>query len=596
VRKAIAWGGILLFGAWLTAVSHAKAPSEAAATHAAASAQQESWDKLADQYFDEVYFKFGPSGGTAAGFHQYDALLEDYSRAGIDANVAALHDFEKRIASVDAGGLDEVRRADRELVLANIRGNLLMLETIRPWENNPDLYSSGIAAAVYVIMSRRFAPSNERLRSVIAREEKAGSVFAAARQNLKNPPQIYTEIALEQLPGLISFFQNDVPAAFADATDEPVKQGFAKSNAALIQELTDYEQWLKSDVLPRSHGDFRIGSETFSKKLLFDEMVDTPLDQLLNIGRANLEKNQADFNRVAKELEPDKKPSEVLAELTKDHPAPDQLLQSFRGTFDGLINFIRTKHIITIPSDVRPTLQETPPFMRATTSASMDTPGPFEKHATEAFFNVTLPGPHDAPEDIESRMESFNVGTIVSTSVHEAYPGHYVQFLWVGSAPSKVRKLLGASSNAEGWAHYCEQMMLDEGYGQPGVGAKDAREAKLIRLGQLQDALLRNARFIVGIQLHRGQMSMDEAQEFFQKEGYQSKETAVMETKRGTVDPTYLYYTLGKLQILKLREDAKKKQGAAFTLEGFHNDFMKQGFPPIKIVRRAMLGDNSPTL
>jgi uncharacterized protein (DUF885 family) len=234
--------------------------------------------------------------------------------------------------------------------------------------------------------------------------------------------------------------------------------------------------------------------------------------------------------------------------------------------------------------------------MRATTFASMDTPGPFEKVATEAYFNVTLPGPHDTPEEIEGRMASFNIGTIVSTSTHEAYPGHYIQFLWVNRAPTKVRMLLGASSNAEGWAHYCEQMMLDEGYGQPGTGAKDARESKFIRLGQLQDALLRNARFIVGIEMHRGKMTFDQAAEFFVKEGYQSKQVGLVETKRGTADPTYLYYTLGKLEILKLREDVMKKEGSAFSLEQFHNNFMKQGFPPIKIVRQAMLGNNSPTL
>jgi len=159
-----------------------------------------------------------------------------------------------------------------------------------------------------------------------------------------------------------------------------------------------------------------------------------------------------------------------------------------------------------------------------------------------------------------------------------------------------VRKLLGANTDIEGWAHYTEQMMLDEGYGQPGVGAKDERESKLLRLGQLQDALLRNARFIVGIQMHTGKMSYDEAVAFFQKEGYQSKENAVVETKRGTSDPTYLYYTLGKLEIMKLREDVKKKQGSAFRLEQFHDDFLRQGFPPIKIVREALLGDDSPTL
>jgi uncharacterized protein (DUF885 family) len=226
----------------------------------------------------------------------------------------------------------------------------------------------------------------------------------------------------------------------------------------------------------------------------------------------------------------------------------------------------------------------------------MDTAGPFETHATESYFNVTLPDPSMTPAEVEGYMHSFNIGTVISTAVHEAYPGHYVQFLWLPQAPSKVRKLLGANTDVEGWAHYCEQMMLDEGYGQPGAGAKDEREAKLLRLGQLQDALLRNARFIVGIEMHTGKMTMEQAEDFFQKEGYQSKETADVETKRGAGDPTYLYYTLGKLEIMKLRDDVKKKEGAAFSLEKFHDDFLRQGFPPIKIVREAMLGDGSPAL
>ncbi len=240
-------------------------------------------------------------------------------------------------------------------------------------------------------------------------------------------------------------------------------------------------------------------------------MVDTPLDRLLEIDRANMKQNQDEFKRVAHDLDPAKTTEQVLAELEADHPTPDHVMQAFRDTFDGLIAFIRQKHIITIPSDVRPIVEETPPFARAITTASMDTPGPYEKVAKEAYFNVTLPGPHDTPEEIEGRMQDFNVGTIISTAVHEAYPGHYIQFLWVPQAPTKIRKLLGASTDVEGWAHYCEQMMLDEGYGQPGTGAKDERESKLIRLGQLQDALLRNARFVVGIEMHRGNMTFDQA-------------------------------------------------------------------------------------
>ena len=555
-----------------------------------------SWDALADEYFDQVEFKFQPVSATSAGFHQYDTQLEDYSRPGVDAEIAAKHAFEMRVESFDPRSLDPSRAADRELLLSSIRGDLLTLETIRPWEKNPDTYSSGITNSAFTIMSRTFASPDDRLRSVVAREKQMPAALAAARENLKNPPLIYTQVAIEQLPGIIDFFQHDVPEAFAKASDPQVKSDFAQSNAAVIKALGDYQDWLKNTEIPVSHGDFRLGAIAYSKKLLYDEMVDIPLDRLLEIGKADLHRNQTEFERVAKELDPAKTPHEVLAELAADHTTPNHLLQTFRDTFDSLVGFIQQKHIITIPSQVRPIVEETPAFMRALTFASMDTPGPFETHATEAFFNVTLPDAHATPEEIEGHMAEFNRGTVISTAVHEAYPGHYIQFLWMAQAPSKIRKLIGAASNAEGWAHYCEQMMLDEGYGQPGAGAQDAREAKLLRLGQLQDALLRDARFVVGIQMHTGHMTFEQGVDFFVKEGYQSHEAGVVETKRGTADPTYLYYTLGKLEIMKMREDLKKKEGSAFSLETFHNDFMKQGFPPIKIVRRALMGDDSPTL
>ena len=572
--------------------------SSAITGYAANENWKQQFQKVSDEYFDQVYFHYGPTGGTLAGYHQYDAQLEDYSRKNIDAEIAVLKVFEKRVEAIhpDDAAADFVPRSDREIVLGNIRSSLLTLETIRPWEKNADNYSGTAANGAFTLMERKFASPDDRLRSLIAREKQMPALFADARVNLKNPPRVYTEIAIEQLPGIVSFFQHDVPLAFADAKDPALKAEFTQTNTAVIAALNSYLGWLKTDLLPRSNGDFRIGAETFAKKLQYDEMVDLPLDKLLEIGWADLRKNQAHFNQIAKELEPTKEPSAVVEELGENHPAPDHLLDTFRGTFDGLVGFIRSHHIVTIPSDVRPIVEETPPFMRATTFASMDTPGPFETHATEAYFNVTLPDPSMKPAEVEGYMHSFNVGTVISTAVHEAYPGHYIQFLWVPQAPSRVRKLLGANTNVEGWAHYTEQMMLDEGYGQPGAGAKDERESKFLRLGQLQDALLRNARFIVGIQMHSGKMSFDEAVAFFQKEGYQSKETAMVETKRGTGDPTYLYYTLGKLEIMKLREDMKKKQGAAFSLEEFHNNFLRQGFPPVKIVRAAMLGDDSPTL
>ena len=556
-------------------------------------------DYLSDQYFEQVYFKYSPTAGTSAGLHQYDMQLEDYSAASVQREIAALHGWEKKIAALDASALDAGQAADREILLNQIRSSLLSLEVIRGWEKNPDNYSSGVTGSIFTIMERPYAPVNTRLRAAIAREKQMPQVFAEARKNLKNPSKIYTEIALEQIDGLVSFFQHDVPEAFAAADDAGAKAEFAKTNAAVVSALQTYEQWMKTDLLPRSNGDFRWGADTYSKALSYNEMVDLPLDHLLQIGLDDLHKNQAEFARVSKEIDSSKTPQQELAELATQHPAPDHLLQAFHDRFESEIGFINSHRIVTIPSTVQPTLEETPPFERATTQASMDSPGPFETHSTKALFNVTLPDPGWTPQRTNEYMAAFNTGTIVSTSVHEAYPGHYLQFLYQPQFPSKIRKLIGANTYIEGWAHYCEQMMLDEGYNAPGVGAKDERESRLIRLGQLQDALLRDGRFVVAIRMHTGvggALTTAQAEDFFVGEGYQSRPIAEVETKRGTSDALYLYYTLGKLQILKLRGDVKAKQGAAFTLQEFHDALLKLGPVPIKVARHAMLGDNSPVL
>ena len=551
--------------------------------------------RVADEFFDQYYFPTNPTTATLSGIHNYDGKLEDFSRAAIDRSIEQLKRFDRRVSAVDAKTLDEQTRGDRELVLNYIHGTLLTFETIKPWQKNPDTYSSGITNSAFSIMERKFAAPADRLRVLIAREKLMPGALQQARSNLSHPPKIYTEIALEQLPGSTNFFAKDVPAAFADVTDKTLQADFAKSNAAVIAALKDYRVWLKDTLLAQSDGDFKLGVETYRKKLAFDEMVDTPLEHLVEIDMENLRRNQAEFARVAKELEPDKAPKDVLAEMAADHPAPDKLLDTFRGTLDGLIAFINAKHIITIPSDVKPILEETPPFMRAITFASMDTPGPYETVAKEAYFNVTLPEAGWEKKHTEEFMAQFSYPVISAIATHEAYPGHYVQFLWMQKVHDRVRKLLGCSSNAEGWAHYTEQMMLDEGLAQA-IYPNDARQQKLLRLGQLQDALLRNARFIVGIKLHTGAFSFEQGVDFFVNEGYQSRSVGNVETKRGTADPTYLYYTLGKLQILKLRADMQVRQGKAFNLEQFHDAFMQQGFAPIKIVRRAMLGDESPTL
>ncbi len=568
-------------------------PAPAPAQRLSADGAAQTFDVLSEQYFHDVYFRFSPTTATQVGFHEFDSQMDDFSAADIAKEAAATRAALAKIEMIPADGLDRDQSADREILMNSMRSKLLNLETIRMWEKNPDSYSSGVTNSIFVLMERPYAPADTRLRAVVERERQIPQVFQDARKNLKNPPKIYTEIALDQIDGLVAFFEKDVPAAFADATDPRLKADFAKTNAAVMESLKSYGVWMKSDLLPRSNGDFRFGADTYRKKLQYDEMVDTPLDTLLAINDANMKANQAMFAKVAKEIDPLKTPQQELAELATMHPAGNQLLTAFRDSFSSEIGFIKSHGVITLPSDVRPVLEETPPFERATTQASMDAPGAYERNSTKAYFNVTLPEASWPAARTAEYLAAFNVGTIVSTSVHEAYPGHYTQFLWQDKFPSKVRKLLGANTNIEGWAHYCEQMMLDEGYLPPNT---DARTARLIRLGQLQDALLRNARFTVGIKMHTAGWTTEQAEQYFVTEGYQSPAIAKVETRRGTSDATYLYYTLGKLEILKLRDDVRARQGAAFSLHGFHDGFMLQGPVPIKVIRRAMLGNDSPVL
>ncbi len=544
------------------------------------------FDKLVDETFDSFY-KFNPSQATADGFHQYDTQFEDFSAASMSAQGAELKTLLARWQAFSRSGLPEASTGDLEFLISRIQGRLLELETIQGWRRNPDVYTSTATTGIFVLMSRTFAPKAERLRSVIARERAIPRMLEEARENLHDVPQVYTEVALDDLSGSGGFFEKDVPKAFSEVKDAKLLAEFHSANGAAVAALKKYETFLKQDLLPVSKGDFRLGAENYRKKLLYDEMVDLPLDRLLEIGYADLHRNQQRVKEIAAIIDPKRSPREVMVDLQKDHPTAEQLLPAFRNTLGGLKKFIEDKKIVDIPSQVPPIVEETPPFERALTGASMDTPGAYEKVAKEAFFNVTPVESYWTAERKEQWLEEFNRGTIISTAVHEVYPGHYTQFLWVQKAPSKVRKLLYCNSNAEGWAHYTEQMMLDEGYGKG--------DPKL-RLGQLLDALLRDARFISGIEMHTGKMTLEQSKQFFVDEGYQTPAVADQESKRGTSDPTYLVYTLGKLQILQLREDYKQMKGDNFSLQEFHDEFMRQGGMPVKIIRKAMLGNDTPTL
>src|SRR4030088_3383564 len=552
------------------------------------SAKPRTLQVLVDAYFED-YFRANPSQATSVGFHQYDQQLEDFSLAAHQRNRRKLLAYLKQFQAINPRTLSENDRDDREIMIASIQSSLLEEDRVQMWRKNPDAYSGAVTGSIFSIIKRDFAPAAERLRSVIEREKQIPRALDYARQVLRNPPKTYTDIAIEQLPGNIDFFQTTVPEAFKDVKDAALLAEFKKSNEGAIEALKSYLSWLQTDLLPRSNGAFAIGAENYRLKLLHDEMVDVPLPRLLKIGYAQLRKDQRAFITTARRIDPNKSPEEVLKELERDHAGASELIPAAQKQLDGIRQFLIDKKIITVPGGAQAKVVETPPFARATTFASMDTPGPYEANATEAFYNITLPDPSWPKEKQEEYLQGYNYPLLSNVSVHEVWPGHYTQFLWVKNNPelSKVRKLTGAGSNAEGWAHYSEEMVLDEGYN---------KDDPKYRLAQLVDALLRDCRYIVGIKMHTQGMTMAQAQEFFVKEGRQQPVVGEMETKRGTGDPTYLMYTLGKLEILKLRADYQRKMGSSFSLQDFHDRFIKAGSPAVKIVRRELMGRDGPLL
>jgi uncharacterized protein (DUF885 family) len=540
-----------------------------------------AFDEISRSFLDDSFTRY-PTWATYLGVHKYDHKLEDYSRQAVADAIAAGRQFRERVANMDPKALSPEKQLDQEHLLRAIDSRLLTLEVVRPWAIDPDSYSSGLTRTAYVMIKRNFAPPEQRLRQLVARERAMPAVLAEARKNLGTPPRIYTEIAIEQIDGNRGFFETAVASAFPTVTDPALLAEFKQANDAVIAAMGEYKKWLQEDLLKRSIGQFAIGEETFRRKLAADEMIELPLDELLAIAERDLRKNQAAFDEAARRIDAKRSPIQVLKTVEANHPPSEKLLSTTQGELDALGRFMTENRIVTVPKAAPARVEETPPFLRATTTASMDIPGPFETVATEAYYNMTLPDPKASAAEKNEFMTQWYFAAISNVSVHEVWPGHYLQFLYARNLPSDIRKVFGASTNSEGWAHYCEQMVIDEGF-----HADDPR----FRLAQVQDALLRDARFIVGIRMHTKGMTVAEAEEFFVKEGYQSRPAARSESKRGTSDPTYGYYTMGKLMILKLRDDYKAKLGERFTLQDFHDTFIGLGPLPLPLIRKAMLGE-----
>ena len=553
------------------------------------------YEAVADEYI-KGYFAARPLQGTALGLHEYDGKITDYSRLALDAELSRLRRFDDRLAKFDPSKLSLRQSIDLRILQAAVKKELFQMQDMSTFERNPMVYAR--AADVNVYVKRNFAPLEDRVRSLVAIESQIPNILIAGKTNLNDVlPKPYVELAIQIARGSSDFLKKNLVAAVVGLKDEQIRGAFQDTNRRAANALADYAAWLEREKLPKASPDFALGEEKYRRLLAQTELVDLPSKKILEIGMEQLKAQQAAFAEAAKIIDPNKSAIEVFKEVQGEHPTPQNLIPDIAKDLEKIRKYVSSHHLVTIPSDIRAQVKETPQYRRATSFASMDTPGPFEKRATEAYYYVT-PTESDWPEKQKQEwLTAFNYYASDIISTHEVYPGHYVQFLRLNASPAgKVEKIFGSYAFIEGWAHYCEQMMIEQGYGGA-TGAspseEDTKRAAKYRMAQADEALLRLCRLCVSIKMHTQNMSVDEATKFFQDNCYYEEKPARSEAMRGTYDPGYLNYTLGKLQILKLRDDYKVQQGDEFSLQKFHNELLDHGMPPIRLLREIMLKDKN---
>ncbi len=540
------------------------------------------------------YLAWRPGAGTSLGLHQYDGKLTDYSRASIAAELARLKRYEQMLAGLDPKALSPAASFDRRLLQTAINNERFRFEEMDAFHNNPMTYADVVDVNVYI--KRNFAPLEERVRSIIAIENQASNAMAAARANLgESLPRPYVETAIQNARGSADFLAKDLVQALKEVKNEALMAEFNAANKRAISEIQGFVEYLEKEKLPKSHQRYALGREKFQKMLREGELIALPPERILEIGLRELRREQEIFADTARKIDPDQKPIEVFKAIQKEHPTAEELIPDTRKNLEAIREFVVRHKIVTLPSEVRVRVEETPQYARATSFASMDTPGPFETKATEAYYYVTPVEKEWPPEQAEEWLTAFNVYTTDVVSIHEAYPGHYAQFLRLNaSGASRLEKIFSSYAFVEGWAHYTERMMVDEGFGANELRTQEnILKAAKYRLAQSDEALLRLCRLCVSIKTHCEGMPLEAATKFFEENCYYEHKPAHQEALRGTFDPQYCYYSLGKLQILKLRQDYQKQEGAGYSLQKFHDEMLRHGAPPIRLMRESMLKDHT---
>ena len=525
-----------------------------------------------------------PTHATLDGVHTHDDLLEDVSRHGIDSEAHALAGYLRRLDEIDRDTLTGIERLEHRMLTGHLQARMFELETVRTWERSPQFYSDLLATSLAGQTLFTHAPAAERARRVLSKLRQTPRLIQAARDNIKDAPGLFVKVGIEALRGTLKFIDEDLPRAFADVDDLHLLGDLADAQTEASQAVGSYIEYLDTDLSPKARASFRLGRDAFETKLRLDEGLALPLDRLLAIATRELKATQEEFRSLAGRMNGGDATA-AWVKMKAQHPAPGELPASGRQQLDELATFLERQKIISLPSGEPIAVAPTPDFYRWS-FASMWTSGPFESKPTRAYYYLTDVDPSWPPERQDEHLRDYNFPTLWSISIHEVYPGHFLHSQHVRKVASKTRKstLFAPASFIEGWAHYCEQMMIEAGFGRQDPG---------IKLGQLAEALIRLVRFIVCIKLHAEDMSVEQGVRYFRDEAFMEEGSARREAERGAFDPTYLVYTVGKLMLLKLRQDYKAQQGKSFSLRSFHDTLLSQGTAPFWLHRQLMLGDDN---
>ena len=570
----------------LLALGTACAPAEQATDAVPATA---SFAPFVDRYLDG-FARRHPSIAAGNGLHNHDDRLDDFSAQAIAAEIATLKTAAAELAAFSDSSLTPDERVDNRILAGVIDGWLLELETLQNWKRNPMTYATALSDGVHNLMTMENDAAPVRMRRIIAKLAGVPALLQAARTNIVNPPRIFAERGLGMMRGASTMLTTDLPVAFVTVQGTPLMDSLLSAATVAAKEIDAYTADFEKTVLPTANGEWKVGGDAVARRYRAEELIDVPLADLAALGERELKLAQERFRAAAQRLAPGADPQATWLTIRRHHPKRGEVVAAAQAVVDSLTRFVAAKNLAVVPNGERVVVKPAQPFSLG--FASMHASPPLEKTPLQSFYYITDADSLDAPAQQDAWLERFNYASLAITSAHEAMPGHWLHSVHMRDTPGKIRRIwIGLnpfpqpSSGQDGWAHYAEELVVEQGFmnGDPRY-----------ELAQLSDALTRICRLLSGIRLHTGEWTLAQAQACFEQQAYVAAPAAKREAERGTYDPTYGGYFLGKRGMLTLRRDVKAAQGDKFSLREFHERVMKNGIAPIWAHRQLLLpGDTS---